>query len=108
MLVRVAEPGKAAFQLRKGEEGISAFDLNAVDPPLTENEILEAFREGSVAIIRDRAAIEAAGMQLVPILGAEVLPERLRLAHLEIRRGAGMTRSQFKAALKELEPDENP
>lgn len=42
-VVRVCMPGQPAFQLRKGEEGISAFDPDAVDPPLTENEILDCF-----------------------------------------------------------------
>src|SRR5258708_167786 len=108
MFVRVAEPGQAAFQLRKGEEGISAFDLTAVDPPLTEEEVLGAFREGSIAIVCDRATVEGTGLHLIPIAGGDVLPERLRAAHVEIRPGTGMTRLEFKAALKELESHENP
>jgi hypothetical protein len=47
MAVRVTEPGRPAFQLRKGEEGLSVFDPAAVQPPLTESEILDAFRLGS-------------------------------------------------------------
>lgn len=46
VVVRVATPGQPAFQLRKGEQGISVFDPAAVDPPLTEDEILAAFRPG--------------------------------------------------------------
>jgi hypothetical protein len=107
MLVRVAEPNKLAFQLRKGEEGLSLFDTDAVDPSLTEGEILEAFREGSVAIYCSRATVEHAQLQLVAALGSESLPERLRLAHFEVRPGPNMTRPQFKTALKELERNEN-
>ena len=36
MLIRVADPGMPAFQLRKGEPGLSVFDTDAVTPPLTE------------------------------------------------------------------------
>src|SRR5437867_2467169 len=103
MVVRVAEPGKPAFQLRKGEEGISVFDLQAVDPALTEAEISSSFRAGSLTIMRSVAEIERMGLQVVPIPGAQPLPERLRNAHAEIRPGPGMTRSQFKQALNELE-----
>ena len=103
MVLRVAEPGKPAFQLRKGEEGISVFDIQAVRPSLTEAEILSSFRAGSQAIARSIAEIEQKGLQVVPISGAEPLPERLRQAHAEVRPGAGMTRAQFKQALKELE-----
>jgi hypothetical protein len=103
MVVRVAEPGKPAFQLRKGEEGISVFDPQSVTPPLTEAEILDSFRPGSQAIMRSVAEIEQRGLLVVPIPGAGPLPERLRKAHAEIRPGPGMTRPQFKEILKELE-----
>lgn len=103
MVVRVAEPGKPAFQLRKGEEGLSVFDPQAVEPPLTEAEILASFRSGSQAIVRSVAEIEQTGLQVVPISGAEPLPERLRKAHAEIRPGPGMTRGQFKQAVRERE-----
>jgi hypothetical protein len=102
-IVRVSVPGLPAFQLRKGEEGVSVFDPAAVDPPLTEEEILGSFRPGSQAVLRPVADIEAKGLQVVPVEGAETLPDRLRPAHQEIRPGAGMTRPEFKAALKELE-----
>src|SRR2546422_711621 len=46
MILRVAEAGKPAFQLRKGEEGLSVFDSGAVDPPLTDAEVLSCFRPG--------------------------------------------------------------
>ena len=103
MVVRMTEPGRPAFQLRKGEEGISVFDPEAVQPPLTETEILNSFRAGSQAVSRSRAEIEEKGLQVVPIPGAETLPQRLREAHAEIRRGPGMTRTEFKKALRELE-----
>ncbi len=103
MVVRVVEPGKPAFQLRKGEEGLSVFDLEAVEPPLIEAEILDSFRVGSQTIVRTISEIEQKGLQVVPIPGAEPLPERLRQAHAEIRPGPGMTRGQFKQILKELE-----
>jgi hypothetical protein len=103
VIVRVTEPGRPAFQLRKGEEGLSVFILEGVDPPLTESEILESFRPGSLVIRCPAGAIEARGLQVVPILGADVLPPRLREAHAEIRPGPGLTRLQFKEALKELE-----
>lgn len=103
MVVRVGEPGRPAFQLRKGEDGLSVFNPQAVEPPLTEAEILESFRAGSQAIVRSVAEIERRGLQVVPIPGAEPLPKRLREAHAEIRAGAGMTRAQFKQILKELE-----
>lgn len=102
-IVRVALPGQPAFQLRKGEEGISVFDLSAINPALTAEEILESFRPGSQSITRALADIEAKGLQVVPIEGAETLPERLRRAHREIRPGPGMSREQFKRLLRELE-----
>jgi 2-iminoacetate synthase ThiH len=103
MLVRVAEPGRLAFQLRKGELGISVFDTHAVEPPLQESEILAAFRSGSQTVERTREEVESKGLTVVPMLGAETLPERLRQAHAEIRPGPTMTRTQFKQALMELE-----
>jgi hypothetical protein len=103
MVVRVTEADRPAFQLRKGEEGISVFDLEAVSPPMTEGEVLKSFRPGSQTVIRAVAEIEAKGLRVVPLPGAEPLPQRLREAHAEIRPGPGMTRAQFKQALKELE-----
>src|SRR5437870_4716905 len=103
MLIRVTEAGRPGFQLRKGEEGLSVFDTEAVAPPLTEAEILEAFRAESIVVLRSREQIEAKGLVLVPIAGAVFLPPRLRDAHAEIRRGPQMTRGEFKIVLQELE-----
>src|SRR4051812_42051709 len=103
MVVRVATSGRPAFELRKGEEGLSVFDPSAVDPPLTEVEILACFRPGSRLVIRPVSAIEATGLIVTPVPGAAPLSPRLRNAHAEIRPGPGMTRDRFKHALKELE-----
>ena len=103
LILRVAEPGKPAFQLRKGEEGISVFVPDSVQPPLTEAEILAAFRPGGVVVTRTDTEITAKGLQIVPVPGGEPLPDRLRSAHAEIRSGAGMGRPRFKQALQELE-----
>ena len=65
MIVRVAEPGVASFQLRKGEEGISAFDPDSVAPPLVDTEILSAFRAGSILVTRSKAEIEAKGLRFI-------------------------------------------
>ena len=103
MVFRVAEPGKPAFQLRPGEEGLSIFDPGAVDPPLNDTEVLAGFRASSRVVVRTKAEIEAKGMVIVPITGTHLLPPRLREAHAELRPGPTMTRQQFKNALKELE-----
>lgn len=103
MVVRVTEPGRPAFQLRKGEEGISVFDPDALQPPLTEEEILDHFRPGSILVARTLEELRVKGLEVVAIPGAESLPQRLRDAHAEIRPGPGMTRRQFKQALTELE-----
>jgi hypothetical protein len=87
MPIRVVAPGKPAFPLRKGEEGISVFEEQTVAPPLTEEEILACFRTGSQLVSRTREEIEAKGLVIVPIRGADPLPERLRTAHAEIRPG---------------------
>jgi|SRR4051812_19667197 hypothetical protein len=101
--VRVGEPGRPFFQLRPGEEGVSVFDPRAVDPPLTEGEVLQSFRPGSAAVVRSRDDITAAGLTVAPVPGTGPLPPRLRDAHAEIRPGPGMTRPQFKQALRSLE-----
>jgi hypothetical protein len=103
MIVRVTEPGRPAFQLRKGEEGISVFDLDAVSPALIETEILDCFRAGSLLVSRSLLEIEGKGLAVIPVLGAEPLPARRRMAHAEIRSVPGMSRAEFKQALKELE-----
>jgi hypothetical protein len=103
IVTRIAEPGKPAFQLRKGEEGISVFVSKAVQPPLTEPEIVGAFRPGGVAVMRTLAEIEAKGLRVVAVPGGDLLPDRLRAAHAEIRSGIGMARTRFKQTLQELE-----
>jgi hypothetical protein len=100
-IVRVAVPGQPAFQLCRGEQGTSVFEMTATDPVLTADEILASFRPGSRLIARSIAEIEPKGLCVVPVEGAESLPERLRQAHREIRPGAGMTREQFKRGLRE-------
>src|SRR4051812_43350492 len=101
MLFRVSQSGRPAFQLRKGEAGISVFDSEAVQPPLTEAEVLANFRSGSIVVTRLRPDVEAIGLSVIPITGAESLPGRLRDAHAEIRPGPGMSRGQLKQALTE-------
>jgi len=97
------EPGRPAFQLRKGEEGISIFDTDAVEPALTESEILENFRAGSQVVHCSQTEIGRKGLVVVPVLGTHSLPSRLREAHMEIQKGPAMSRGQFKQLLKELE-----
>jgi hypothetical protein len=103
VVVRLATAGQPAFQLRKGELGISVFDPNGVEPPLTEDEILSPFREGSVVVYRTLEQIVAAGLVVLETPGADVLPERLRAAHREIAPPPTVTRNEFKSALKRLE-----
>jgi len=103
VIIRVGTPGSPAFQLRKGEEGLSVFDPLGVDPPLAEGEILNAFREGSILVVRSVEAVFAAGLRIELMAGAGGLPDRLRTAHLELRPGPGMSRPAFKHALKGLE-----
>ncbi|MGL6096351.1 MAG: hypothetical protein ACRC7O_11220 [Fimbriiglobus sp.] len=79
------------------------FDPDAVDPPLTEAELLEPFRAGSVVLYRSVAQIAEFGLVLMSTDGADLLSDRLRAAHREIVPGMNMTRSGFKAALKLLE-----
>jgi hypothetical protein len=101
--IRVFTPGNPKFRLRKGELGISVFDPDAVNPPLTETEILASFRPGSQTVSRTEAEIHAQGLTIVSVPGGAQLPVRLRMAHAEIQAGPGMKRDQFKAALKRLE-----
>jgi hypothetical protein len=100
---RVGTPGQSSFQLRRGESGLSVFDPMSVDPPLTEDEILQAFRQGNVVISRSVSEIEACGLQIIATPGADALPERLRAAHCEIVPGVDMDRPSFKQALRKLE-----
>ena len=82
---------------------MSVFDPFGVDPPLTEAELLEPFRPGSVVLYRTVAQITEFGLSLAVSDGAEFLPARLRIAHREIVPAPGMDRPAFKAALKLLE-----
>jgi hypothetical protein len=101
--IRVTSPGQQAFQLqKKREEGVSVFYSGAVDPPLTEAEILSNFRPGSGVAVRTFEEITALGLIVVQTPGAEALAPRLQAAHFEIRPGPGMSRDDFKAALKVL------
>jgi hypothetical protein len=103
VVIRIGSPGAAAFQLRKGEEGLSVFDPIAVEPHLSDEEILDAFRPGSILVYRTVEQIASIGLTIVATDGFESLPERLRIAHREVRPAPSMSRSQFKDALKELE-----
>lgn len=103
VVIRVSSPGHLAFQLRKGEVGLSVFDPEATEPPLNEDEILDAFRPGSLVVFRSKDQIARLGLDVVSCEGAESLPERLRESHCEIRPGTGMSRGDFKNALKALE-----
>ena len=103
MLVRVAEVGRPAFQLRPGEAGISVFDTESIDPPLEERELLSEFRPGSLILEIDPVIVERLKLRIVPVEGAGVLPERLRRAHAEVRPEPSMQRREFKRLLKELE-----
>ncbi|MBX3397542.1 MAG: hypothetical protein KF873_02270 [Gemmataceae bacterium] len=103
VVVRVAMSGQPAFQLRKGEQGLSVFRIGAVDPPLTDDEILAAFRPGSIVIHRTANQVAAMGLQLVTTPGTPNLPDRLQSAHEEIQPSHGMSRAAFKEKLRELE-----
>ena len=96
---RVYNAGKPRFQLRQGEEGLSVFDANNVTPA----EILPSFRPGSLVTTHEISTIESFGLSVVPTPGDPTLPLRLRESHMEIRASEGMTRKQFKAALRSLE-----
>lgn len=99
-VLRVVEPGKPQFQLRQGEEGLSVFDSKKV----SENDVLPNFRAGSQTVKRSVEDIHACGLSVVCTSGDPALPKKLQDAHMEIRPGEGMTRKQFKKALKQLEP----
>jgi hypothetical protein len=72
MMVRVAESGRSPFQLRKGEAAISVFEEDAVDPPLTDDEILHWFRPGSFIIRRTQQEIAVKGLLLAVEPGADL------------------------------------
>lgn len=93
------EPGKPQFQLRQGEEGLSVFDAARVTP----EEVLPSFRSTSQTVTRSVEEIRACGLTVVCSPGNQSLPQALQDAHKEIRPGEGMTRNEFKKALKRLE-----
>jgi len=72
---------------------------------LTDEEILEPFRSGSVVVYRTLQEVVEVGLQIIETPGAEALPDRLRFAHREIAASAAMTRPEFKTALKRLEDE---
>src|SRR5215210_745946 len=87
VVFRVYTPRLPAFRLRPGEEGLSVFIPELVDPPLTEAEVLHSFRPGSRVARVSVGRIEAQGLVLVTTSGAAVLPARLRAPHAEISLG---------------------
>jgi hypothetical protein len=96
---RVYNAGKPRFQLRQGEEGLSAFDAEKVTPA----DILPSFRTGSLITTQEIAIIESFGLSVVHTSGDPALPQLLRDNHMEICPRDGMNRNQFKAALRDLE-----
>jgi hypothetical protein len=92
-------PGKPRFQLRQGEEAISVFDAEKVSPA----DILPSFRPDSLVATYEISIIESFGLTAVHTPGEPTLPQLLQDNHLEIQPGDGMTRKQFKAALRALE-----
>jgi hypothetical protein len=85
--------------LRQGEEGLSVFDARHVKP----EDIVPAFRPGSSVLSQDVEWLESFGLQLVKTPGDPQLPKLLQDNHAIICPGKGMTRKQFKQALKLLE-----
>jgi hypothetical protein len=67
VVVHVITPGRPAFQLVKGEPGLSVFDPNAIEPTLTTQEILESFREGSEIVTVAATAMEDLGLHLAMV-----------------------------------------
>lgn len=96
---RVYNAGKPRFQLRQGEEAISVFDAEKLTPA----DILPSFRPGSLIATQEILKIESFGLLVVHTPGDPKLPQLLRENHMDIRPGDGMTRKQFKAALRALE-----
>ena len=78
-------------------------DLVSNHYPARNPNLVLSFRPGSAAVIRSRTDIDAVGLDVVPVPGNEGLLQRLRDAHAEIRPGPGLSRPQFKQALRSLE-----
>lgn len=96
---RAYNAGKPRFQLRQGEEGLLAFDAEKVTPA----DILPSFRPGSLITTQEIATIESFGLTVIHTPGDPALPQLLQDNHMEARPGDGMSRQQFKAALRALE-----
>jgi hypothetical protein len=58
---RVFEPTKPRFQLRPGEEGLSVFDAQSVNP----EDVLPHFRPGSQITTQEIQSIESQGLKVV-------------------------------------------
>jgi len=65
---------EARFPSTKGRRWPFGFDTETVDPPLTDAEILDAFRADSQLTSRSREEIEAKGLIIVPVTGYAPLP----------------------------------
>ena len=96
---RIYQPGKPRFQLRQGEEAISVFDAESVAPA----DVFPSFRPGNLIITVEIAMIESFGLMVAKTPGDPTLPDILQENHLDIQPREGMTRKQFKAALRALE-----
>ena len=96
---RVYNAGKPRFQLRQGEEGLSVFDADKVTPA----DILPSFRPDSLVTTHEISTIESFGLSVVRTAGNPALPRLLQENHMEIRPIEGLTRKQFKEALRRLE-----
>jgi hypothetical protein len=99
---RVTTPGTPAFQLRQGESGLSVFDASKVGA----SDVLPSFRSGSGITSRTTSEIEASGLTIERTPGDQNLPQNLQDAHHEIRPGQGMSRGEFKKAIKGLNKEE--
>ncbi|MBI3821705.1 MAG: hypothetical protein HY289_03385 [Planctomycetes bacterium] len=75
------------------------FDADKVTPA----DILPSFRAGSLITTQEISLIESFGLIIVHSPGDSKLPQLLQDNHMEIRPSDGMTRNQFKAALRALE-----
>lgn len=96
----MAEEGKPRFQLKQGETGLSTFDAGMV----TSEDVLAEFRPGSMTVeLNVDQDLVPKGLAVKRTLGEEDLSDKLRLAHVEIVPGSGMSRPGFKKALRELE-----
>jgi YD repeat-containing protein len=102
IFLRATNPGDGDFERRDGEPlDISVFKNTAVDPPITDAEVLESFTKPGTGVTRvTEAEIEAADLVVVPTFGDASLPPRLREAHQSIQpkpgSGEKLTKNQRK------------